>query len=603
MFKPPFEHECSSLVEILRQRTLQQPDTLLYTFLLDGETEEISFTYQQLDRRARAIAASLQAVSASGERALLLYQPNLEYIAAFFGCLYAGVIAVPVYTPRLSRHLFRLESIIQNAQATLALTTTGTLSFVERQFDSASGLGALRWLTTDNIDDALASEWQSPSLGSSTLAFLQYTSGSTGKPKGVALTHGNLLHNCEYVKRCFEHTPQAYGIIWTPPYHDMGLIGGILQPLYSGFPMTLMSPFSFLQRPVRWLQAITRYRGTTSGGPNFAYELCAQKITPEQKESLDLSSWDVAFCGAEPTRADTLERFATAFEPCGFRREAFYSCYGLAEATLIVSGGKKAAPPVIARVDASALAHNRVIKEDAPVGSSEGVHTLVGCGQTLLDQQIKIVNPQTLKECRHDEVGEIWVMGASVARGYWNSPEENEHTFGAYLADTGEGPFLRTGDLGFMDDGELFVAGRLKDLIIIGGRNLHPQDIELTVEQSHASLRHGCGAAFGIEHDVEEKLVVVHEVERHFRDVDIKDVSFSIRRAVVEEHQAQVHSIVLIKHGSIPKTSSGKIQRHACRAAFLSGTLDVLGGINLQANSVYGAAERQSIAGRELINS
>lgn len=582
--------ECSSLAELLRRRASHQPDSPGYTFLLDGETEEATLTYSELDARARAIAARLQQVAAVGDRALLLYQPGLEFIAAFFGCLYAGLVAVPVYPPRLNRNLHRLQSIIANAQAALALTTTSVVASVQRQSGEAPALGGLRWLTTDDTDVALAAAWREHTPGADAPAFLQYTSGSTGAPKGVVLTHGNLLHNSELIKCHFEHSVESSAVIWLPPYHDMGLIGGLLQPLYCGFPVTLLSPFAFLQRPVRWLQAMTRTRSTTSGGPNFAYELCVQKVTPEQKEALDLSSWDLAFCGAEPVRARTLTRFAEAFESCGFRREALYPCYGLAEATLMVTGGEKAAPPSLRPVRAAPLSLNRV---ETAAADEDGAHTLVSCGRMPWGQELRIVDPQSLVECRPDEVGEIFVQSPSVAKGYWGCPEESARTFGAHLADTGEGPFLRTGDLGFIKDGELFVVGRIKDLIIISGRNHHPQDIELVVEQSHPALRTGCGAAFGVEWDGEERLVVVHEVERRYRELDLDEVVRAIRRAVSEEHQVQAHSVALVKHGSILKTSSGKIQRHSCRAAFLAGTLDVLGGFNLEAARPAVAAEPQ----------
>lgn len=447
-------------------------------------------------------------------------------------------------------------------------------------------------------------------MSGDTLAFLQYTSGSTGTPKGVMLTHSNLLHNSALIHRCFEHTPHSQGVIWLPPYHDMGLIGGILQPLYGGFPVTLMSPLVFLQRPFVWLQTISQTRATTSGVPNFAYDFCVRKITPEQRAILDLSSWEVAFCGAEPVRADTLDRFTVTFKSCGFRREAFYLCYGLAEATLMVSGGLKAALPTIYTVQGPALKRNRVVMASA---EDADVWKLIGCGQSPPDQKVVIVDPESLIQCPPAQVGEIWISGPGVASGYWNRPEETKQTFGAYLADTGEGPFLRTGDLGFLKDGELFVTGRLKDLIIIGGRNHYPQDIERTVEQSHPSLRPGCCVAFSIDVEGEEQLVVAAEVERHYQPtyrqptnkrkdsveqnrlpdrngveigqsskledrllLDVDAVVRAIRQAVAEQHELQVYTVVLLKINSIPKTSSGKIQRQACRTEFLTNSLSML---------------------------
>jgi acyl transferase domain-containing protein len=361
-------------------------------------------------------------------------------------------------------------------------------------------------------------------------------------------------------------------VSWLPLFHDMGLIGNVLQALYVGVPCILMAPAAFLQQPLRWLQAISHYRATTSGAPNFAYDLCVSKITPEQRASLDLSSWTVAFNGAEPVRADTLDRFTTAFAPCGFRREAFYPCYGMAEATLFVSGGLPSDPPLLYQVDRVALEQNRVI-----AATDEQARTLVSCGRSWLDQQLVIVDPESRSACPPGQVGEIWVAGPSVAQGYWNRPEQTQETFQAYLADGHAGPFLRTGDLGHLQDGELFITGRLKDLMIIRGRNHHPQDIELTVEQSHPALRAGCGAAFAIEIEGSEQLVVAQEVRRdQLRKLDTEDVIGAIRQAIAEQHELQVHTVLLLKTNSIPRTSSGKIQRHACRAGFLSGGLNIL---------------------------
>jgi acyl-CoA synthetase (AMP-forming)/AMP-acid ligase II len=563
----------STFADLLAYRAQNQPNRTAYTFLHRGETEVGQLTYQELDRQARAIAARLQSLGAVGERALLLYQPGLEFIAAFMGCLYASVVAVPAYPPRRNQKLTRLQAILDNAKAMVVLTTETLLENIERRFAEDPQLATMQWLTTDNIPSELASDWQKPTISSSTIAFLQYTSGSTGTPKGVMVSHGNLLHNSALIHKCFEHTPDSRGVIWLPPYHDMGLIGGVLQPLYGGFPVALMSPVDFLQQPLRWLQAISRYRGTTSGGPNFAYELACSKITPEQKASLDLSSWEVAFTGAEPVRAETLERFAATFEPCGFRKEAFYPCYGMAETTLIVSGGLKAETPVVQQVEGAALEQNRVVA----ARGEEGSRKLVGCGKSLVDGKIAIVDPKSLTLLPDNQVGEIWVASPSVAQGYWERPEETEATFNAYLADTGEGPFLRTGDLGFLQEGELFIAGRIKDAIIIRGQNHYPQDIELTVEKSHPALRPNCGAAFAVEVNGSERLVIVQEVKRSYlRKLNVKEVVESIRRAVTAEHNLQVYATVLVKTESIPKTSSGKIQRHACRAGFLAGTLNVV---------------------------
>jgi amino acid adenylation domain-containing protein len=572
------------LVDLLRWRAAHQPDRRAYTFLVDGEADAVHLTYADIDRQARSIAALLQSRGMAGERALLLYPPGLDYIAAFFGCLYAQVVAVPAYPPnpaQLERSLPRLRAIARDARPCVALTTSPILSMTPLLAAQDPAFQDLPWLATDAVAPAVAETWHDPAAPSTALAFLQYTSGSTAAPKGVMLTHANLLHNSALIHHAFAHTPASQGVIWLPPYHDMGLIGGVLQPLYGGFPVILMSPVSFLQRPLRWLQAISRYGGTTSGGPNFAYDLCVRKSTPEQRTTLDLSSWRVAFNGAEPIHPDTLERFAAAFAPCGFRREAFYPCYGLAEATLIVTGGRAGAPPVVRRFQVDALAHNRAIAAVAAAQAPD--RALIGCGQVLLDQQIAIIEPQTALRCAPEQIGEIWVSGPSVAQGYWDQPEQTEGVFHASIAGADRADrFLRTGDLGFVQDGELFVTGRLKDLIIIRGRNHFPQDIELTVEQSHHALRAGFGAACAVDVAGAERLVVVQEVEARHSNVDVNQVAAAIRQAVADQHELQVYAVVLLKPGSIPKTSSGKIQRHLCRAGFLDGSLAIIGSSILE---------------------
>jgi len=573
--------EYATIVDILRDRSFKMPHTQAFTFLEDGETQELTLTYYELDRRSRAVAAQLQAFGLSGERAILLYPPGLDYLIAFFGCLYAGVVAVPAYPPRNQRKTPRIQAITIDAQASVALTTTAMLPALQSVFTPDTQQGNFRWLTTDNAAQGLEDSWQQPAINGDTLAFLQYTSGSTGTPKGVMLSHGNLLHNAAVTYQLMEHSSSSKFVSWLPVYHDMGLIGGILQPLYGAFPCILMSPASFLQRPYRWLQAISRYKGTTSGGPNFAYEQCIQRITQQQKETLDLSSWSVAFNGAEPVRRDTLEQFATAFAECGFRAEAFYPCYGMAEATLIVSGGSKKALAQIRTVNKSALSQNQIVEAT----THQDIQSFVSCGKAIPNQQIVIVNPETFTRCSSDEVGEIWVSGPSVGQGYWNRTEETKETFHAYLKDTKEGPFLRTGDLGFLHNGEVFITGRAKDLIIIRGRNLYPQDIELTAERSHTSLRLGANAVFTVEVNNEERLFIVQELEFRAKP-NLAEVTSTIRQAITEEHEVQVYGVILIKPGSIPKTSSGKIQRRATRAQFQNGELHIVESDVLKINDI-----------------
>lgn len=559
-----------SLVEILCTRAAEMPERDAYTFLVDGETDAVKLTYRELDRGARAVAAELETVCERGARALLLFPPGLDYIVAFCGCLYAGVVAVTAYPPRMNRNLQRLQAIVADSDAAVALTTTATLARIKPSLAQQEGLENLRWLETDNLPNDPAVGWRMLDINRETLALLQYTSGSTATPKGVMVTHGNLVHNESMIQRAFRQTPDSIIVGWLPLYHDMGLIGTVLQPLFTGSRCVLMSHVAFLQRPVRWLEAISRHRATTSGAPNFGYEMCTRKVTPEERESLDLSTWTTAFNGSEPVRADTLEQFSKTFAPCGFRASAFYPCYGLAEATLFVSGSPEPRVPHVKTFAAEALEQNRVVETD-----DTEARRLVSCGATAPEQKVVIVNPETRSVCGPSEVGEIWVAGESVTSGYWKRPEETGETFGARTADI-EGSFLRTGDLGFIHDDELFITGRLKDLIIIRGRNLYPHDIERTVQESHPKLRSAVGAAFSIT-DSEERLVVVHEAERSAK-YNYEEILSAIRAAVAEEYQVQLHAVVIVKTGGVPRTSSGKIQRRACREMFLSNQLDVLAG-------------------------
>lgn len=563
----------ASFVDLLQCRTDSQPDRTIFTFLADGETETDSLTYGDLHTRAQAIAAYLQTHKAKGERALLLYPPGLDFIVAFLGCLYAGVVAVPAYPPRANKSFGRLYSIIQDAQAQFALTTSELRNKIADKF-AELGNAKFQCLATDNLGLDLAGSWQDPNVDGDHLAFLQYTSGSTGNPKGVMVAHSNLLHNSEIIRQGFGNEPWMNGVAWLPPYHDMGLIGGIIQPIYIGFYQVLMPPVSFLQRPFRWLKAITKYNVTVSGGPNFAYDLCASQITEEQKAALDLKSWTIAFSGAEPIRSATLDNFTDYFGEVGFQKRSFYLCYGMAETTLMVSGVEQKSLPREITVSKEAVEENQIRAAIAP----EPTVTLVGSGQVIGDLSVSIVNPETLQSCADSTVGEIWVHGDSVAKGYWRKEELTAKAFRARLGNQGDKNFLRTGDLGFKQDGELYITGRLKDLLIIRGRNHYPQDIELTVETSHQALRHGAGAAVSVDIEGEEQLVIVQEVERRFiRKLNVDEVAQAMRGAIATEHQLQPHAICLIRTGSIPKTSSGKIRRHACKLGFLDGSLSIVG--------------------------
>ena len=545
----------STLVELLLERAGRQPGGLAHEFVDDSGIRQ--FSYAELDAKARAIAARLQQSGACGERVVLLYPPGLDYVAAFFGCLYAGAVAVPAYPPnpmQLERSLPRLQAIVRDARPLLALTDGLTQDLAGELLAGIPETARLQWLATDRELGCVAADWDQELPAAADIALLQYTSGSTGTPKGVLLSHANLLHNSGLIHGFFGHSADSRGVIWLPPYHDMGLIGGIIQPVFAGFPVTLMSPIDFLRQPLRWLQEISRTRATTSGGPNFAFDLCVRKSTPEQRAELDLSSWRVAFNGAEPIRSDTMERFAEAFAPSGFDPAAFHPCYGLAEATLIVSG---------------AGSTRGVARPAAGAGAD-----LVGSGTGAPDQRLLVVHKESRQECAPGAEGEIWVAGPSVAQGYWERPEETEAVFGARLADSAEGPFLRTGDLGFVaDSGELVVTGRLKDLIVVRGRNHYPQDIERTVEGAHPALRPGCGAAFAVDRDGSEQLVVVHELDSRSVVTEADRIPEAIRLAVAAESGLRVSDVVLLRSGTIPKTSSGKVQRHLCRQQYLDREL------------------------------
>jgi acyl-CoA synthetase (AMP-forming)/AMP-acid ligase II len=562
-----------TLVGILRQHSADKSFVTAYTYLEEGEREANSINYLDLDKKSRSVAVHLQSLLSPEDRVLLLYPSGLDFIVAFFGCLYAGIVAIPAYPPRRNQNTSRLESIIMDARPKAVLTKSDLLESIRSRLSENLDITKLDYLSTDDIDIDKSIEWQEPGINGDTLAFLQYTSGSTGTPKGVMLTHRNLLYNEEMIKVRFQHSEKTVFVGWLPLFHDMGLIGNVLQPIYLGIPCYLMSPVDFIQKPYRWLQAISLYKATTSGGPNFAYDLCVKKITPEQIASLDLSSWQVAFNGAEPIRYQTLKQFSDTFASCGFSPETFYPCYGMAETTLLVTGGIPSELPVICTVDEAALEQNRIL-----ITTDEHGKKIVGCGQTSLEQKIIIVNPDTYTECLPEEVGEIWIAGDNVAIGYWQRPEQTKIDFHAYLADTKAGPFLRTGDLGFLQNGELFVTGRMKDVIIIRGQNHYPQDIEFTVENSHPGLKPASGAAFTVEVKGVDRLVIVQEVERaYIRKLDIKEVIGNISQSVAAQHGLQVYKAVLVKTGSIPKTSSGKIQRYACKNRFLNDTLNLIG--------------------------
>jgi 8-amino-7-oxononanoate synthase len=548
-----------SIIGLLQQHAEAKPDEAVFTFLRDQDRQQV--TFRELERRAAGVASALGAVCQPGDRAALLFPYGPDFIASFLGCLGAGVVAVPLYPPsRSSRSLDTTAAAIRDCGATVVLTTSSAVDPLRERFHGIDLGGRIRWLCSDEaspIGTAFV-----PPPADDAVAFLQYTSGSTGTPKGVMVSHLNLLTNVDMLASASGFDQASVGVSWLPPYHDMGLIGGLLTPIAVGFHTALMAPTSFLQRPIRWLHAITEFGATGTGGPNFGYELCVSKISDDDARDLSLGTLQVAYNGAEPISADTLDRFATKFAPHGFNRSAFFPCYGLAEATLFVAGtGHGNGFSVL---DPKSAGDAR-----AADGGEAGLHCLVSCGQSFGETEIRIVEPDTGRTLSEKQTGEIWVKGPSVAAGYWRNPEASAETFNATLTDEGTTGWLRTGDLGFVQDTRLYVSGREKDLLIIRGRNYYPQDIEWTVQASHESLQPNAVAAFSVQIDGEERLIVAAELQRSaLKSIDPDAVFAAIRRSISENHELQAFSIILLKSGGLPKTTSGKVRRRQCKAEF-----------------------------------
>ncbi|WP_223268241.1 type I polyketide synthase [Streptosporangium nondiastaticum] len=566
--------EPETVAALLRCRADRTPDALAYRFLHGADDASESVRYGELDLRARTVAGRLLRENLSGKPVLLLHPPGLDYIAAFFGCLYAGAVAVPAYPPdsaRFGQTMPRLAAIARDSGATHAYTTADVRDAARAKPEeiSALGLAGLTWLTAADLGPADAAAWHEPGTSGDSLAFLQYTSGSTADPKGVMVTHSNLVRNLRSIHLRLEHDEDSGMVSWLPPYHDMGLIGGILTPLYGGFPAHLMAPATFVRRPLLWLDTLSRTRASTSVAPNFGFEQCLRRVTDEQRDALDLRHWRLALNGAEPVRAETLERFAARFAPSGFDRRALLPCYGLAEGTLMVTGIGASEPPVLGSFDAGALARG----EARPAtDGAERVTRVVGCGAPVPDVEVAVVDAESRRRAEEGRVGEIWVAGPNVAGGYWGRPEASAEVFGARIAGEGATPYLRTGDLGFLRDGQLYVVGRTKDVVIVQGRNHYPHDIELTAEKATAAVRPGSGAAFGIATEQGEQLALAYE----FGSGDPAAALAALRTAIAEEHQVAPHTVVLLKRSTVPKTTSGKIQRQACRAALTGLELSVV---------------------------
>ncbi|WP_131795126.1 fatty acyl-AMP ligase [Fluoribacter gormanii] len=564
---------CESLVDAIRYRAIHTPEKISCTFL--NRNLEEKMTFFELDERARAIAAQLQAQGVKpGDRILLLFSPGLPLIQAFFGCLYARCIAVPIYPPAQAKLLDKAHRIIQNAQPVCVIMTADHLvKFATLNSKGKPHLDEVPCFAIDSMELPMSSFWQPPLIRGQDIAFLQYTSGSTMHPKGVMVTHCNLLDNIHKIYAAFQLNEETISFSWLPPHHDMGLIGYILTPIYAGVPTYLMSPFSFLQNPLSWLQNISKYRATISGSPNFAYDYCVKRIKEEKKQGLDLSCWQIASNGAEPIRKETLDHFYHAFKDYGFHKEAFYPCYGLAEATLLVTGSTPGTPYRTLTLAKEQYQDHRV---HFAAEASPQSHSLISCGQFM--QTVKIVDPETLTLCANDQIGEIWVHSASVAQGYWQQNEETQHTFhGKISGDPSNQLYLRTGDLGFVHEEELYVTGRIKDLIILYGKNHYPQDIEYSI--LHAPIHESLGkcAAFVTQREHEYELTVMCEVKNRFMSSEEQDNLFNtIFELIYQTHQLEIHNIILIPLKAMPHTTSGKIRRNFCRKHLLDTTLPII---------------------------
>jgi acyl-CoA synthetase (AMP-forming)/AMP-acid ligase II/acyl carrier protein len=553
-----------------------KPDAVAFRFLGDLEQVAQELTYAQLLQDAEAIAAFLSSIAEQGSRVMLFFPPGLAYVKAFYGCLLAGMVAVPLYPPRRNVKSDRIIKVAQSCQSTIALTTQGELGAVQAAWNQQNSLGLkLVFHATDDIGPAGTPGFAAPALDLDAPAFLQYTSGSTGVPKGVIITHRNIIANMRHLSLMSRGDASEVFVNWVPLFHDLGLVTAILWPVYLGAPSILMAPATFVRSPVQWLKAITRYRGTMCGAPNFAFDLCVEKIPASELAAIDLRSWRVAYNSAEPVKAATLHAFARHFAPCGFKSEAFYPCYGMAEATVFIAGGDSDAQPAVVTVDRNKLADFRL----EPVEDKDPAATrIVGCGTAFAPHDVKIVDPENGTEVSAGGVGEIWFSGPSVSPGYWNLDEISAETFGQRIVGSAsENTYLRTGDLGAMWQGELFVTGRMKDLIILRGRNYYPQDIEASTAGAHEAIRAGCCAAFSLVEDGDERLVVVAEIEReYFRALDADAVTSAIRRRIFADHEVNADRVVLLKPYRIPVTSSGKIQRRQTRQMLLDGELEIV---------------------------
>ncbi|HEY1615387.1 MAG TPA: fatty acyl-AMP ligase [Rhizomicrobium sp.] len=556
--------DCATIVEVLRRRAGSNAAAPAFSFLANGETTQICLSYGELDARARAIARSLCARGCAGRRVLLVFPSGIDFVAALFGCFYAGVVAVPIPVPIMlpQRAFTRALQIMKDARACTALSCASLL----QAMPELEALRAVEWIDIAEIESDEAASVPA-GIDGNAVALLQYTSGTTSIPRGVMLTHANLMHNQMFLTRAVQAGPEDRAVCWLPLYHDMGLIGAILHTVCAGGACALMSPLSFLQRPMRWLEAISAFRATISMAPTFAFELCARRAD-RRDPALDLSSWRVAICGGETIRPETLENFATAFAPAGFHASSILPCYGLAESTLLATAGRPGEGMIVQEP-----AQDEV--RDAGGIAGPSARRRVCCGQAGDGHALAIVDPETCRRVPHGECGEIWLRGPSVAQGYWMRDADTEETFRGVLAEwPQEGSWLRTGDLGFLSSDGLYVTGRRKDLIIVRGANLDPLDLEIAVSQCHPSLSNGAAAAFSLEREDGEAVVLVHEIDRAaMKQPDMQGIVDQVARTMSRNFGLTLHDLVLLRPGSLPRTTSGKVQRQVCKQSYASGEL------------------------------
>lgn len=564
-------YPASNLVSVLQQNAEKYPEKIVYIFLEDGENEKEKISCSEIVERSKSIAAYLQKSGEKGDRVLLLFPTGIAFILSLYGCFFAGMIGVPAYPPKRNKPNERFTAILQNAEPSIILTTFNIREDLQTNFTKIGLVGGEKILAFEDVLPKMAEDWVDPEIIGESIALVQYTSGSTGNPNGVMVSHANIIHNSECIRRSFGFDKSLVGVNWLPNFHDMGLIGCLIQPAYLAATNVIIPPLKFLQNPLNWFKNMTKYRATNAGGPNFAYEYCANKIDSSEIKNIDLSSVSTMFCGSEPIRKETLDTFSDKFKSASFKEKQFYPCYGLAESVLIVTGGDNKEAPNYLSVDSKSLEENKVILST----NKDESRIITACGYPWLGMCVLIVNPETSTPSPVGEIGEIWVKGPSVAKGYWNDKQNTEKTFNAFISGTEDGPYLRTGDFGFIYEGQLYVSGRMKDLIIIRGSNFYPNDIEHSAENSNPALRQNACAAFSTDIDGEEKLLIVMEVERtHMCEMNEEQVFEDIREAVFAGHGIQPHAITLIRTGSILKTSSGKIQRFALRKAWLRQELN-----------------------------